>query len=166
MKTFAPLLLALAAAPAFSATYYVSPSGTNSNAGTQAAPFATIARAQTQAQPGDTVYLRGGRYAYTAGVESCASRTAIVNAITLDKSGAEGRPIRYWAYPGEKPVFDFSAMKDDCRVKGFNVTGSWLHLKGLEVTEEVFESAHSIVFDEAENRMHTIKAVMVATLGD
>jgi len=38
-------------------------------------------------------------------------------------------------------------------------------LKGLEVTDEVFESAHSIVFDEAENRMHTIKAVMVATLG-
>jgi len=39
-------------------------------------------------------------------------------------------------------------------------------LKGLEVTDEVFESKHSIVFDEAENRMHTIKAVMVATLGD
>jgi ornithine carbamoyltransferase len=39
-------------------------------------------------------------------------------------------------------------------------------LDGLEVTEEVFESEHSIVFDQAENRMHTIKAVMVATLGD
>nr|WP_318383198.1 ornithine carbamoyltransferase [uncultured Enterobacter sp.] len=39
-------------------------------------------------------------------------------------------------------------------------------LKGLEVTEEVFESPNSIVFDEAENRMHTIKAVMVATLGE
>ena len=39
-------------------------------------------------------------------------------------------------------------------------------LEGLEVTDEVFESKHSIVFDEAENRMHTIKAVMVATLGD
>ncbi|MCV5348742.1 ornithine carbamoyltransferase subunit F, partial [Escherichia coli] len=39
-------------------------------------------------------------------------------------------------------------------------------LKGLEVTEEVFEPPNSIVFDEAENRMHTIKAVMVATLGD
>ena len=38
--------------------------------------------------------------------------------------------------------------------------------QGLEVTEEVFESPASIVFDEAENRMHTIKAVMVATLGD
>ena len=38
-------------------------------------------------------------------------------------------------------------------------------LDGVEVTEEVFESPASIVFDEAENRMHTIKAVMVATLG-
>ena len=39
-------------------------------------------------------------------------------------------------------------------------------VKGNEVTEEVFESPASLVFDEAENRMHTIKAVMVATLGE
>jgi ornithine carbamoyltransferase len=39
-------------------------------------------------------------------------------------------------------------------------------LDGMEVTDEVFESEHSIVFEQAENRMHTIKAVMVATLGD
>jgi ornithine carbamoyltransferase len=38
-------------------------------------------------------------------------------------------------------------------------------LDGLEVTDDVFESNRSIVFDEAENRLHTIKAVMVATLG-
>jgi ornithine carbamoyltransferase len=38
-------------------------------------------------------------------------------------------------------------------------------LDGMEVTEEVFESPSSIVFDQAENRMHTIKAIMVATLG-
>jgi ornithine carbamoyltransferase len=38
-------------------------------------------------------------------------------------------------------------------------------LDGMEVTEEVFESEASIVFEQAENRMHTIKAVMVATLG-
>jgi len=37
--------------------------------------------------------------------------------------------------------------------------------EGLEVTDEVFESPHSIVFDQAENRLHTIKAIMVATLG-
>ncbi|OPX27935.1 MAG: ornithine carbamoyltransferase subunit F [Candidatus Cloacimonas sp. 4484_143] len=39
-------------------------------------------------------------------------------------------------------------------------------LPEMEVTDEVFESEASVVFDEAENRMHTIKAVMVATLGD
>ncbi len=38
-------------------------------------------------------------------------------------------------------------------------------MEALEVTEEVFESEHSIVFDEAENRMHTIKAILVSTLG-
>ncbi|CAM5463420.1 MULTISPECIES: ornithine carbamoyltransferase [Streptomyces] len=38
-------------------------------------------------------------------------------------------------------------------------------LESLEVTDEVFESEYSVVFDEAENRMHTIKAVLVATLG-
>jgi ornithine carbamoyltransferase len=39
-------------------------------------------------------------------------------------------------------------------------------MESLEVTEDVFESPASLVFDEAENRLHTIKAVMVATLGD
>ena len=36
----------------------------------------------------------------------------------------------------------------------------------MEVTDEVFRSKHSVVFDEAENRMHTIKAIMVATIGN
>jgi ornithine carbamoyltransferase len=56
----------------------------------------------------------------------------------------------------------------------FNATGSketlFMHClpayKGNEVTEDVFEHPRSVVFDEAENRMHTIKAVMVATIGD
>lgn len=39
-------------------------------------------------------------------------------------------------------------------------------LKEMEVTDEVFRSKHSVVFDEAENRMHTIKAVLVATMSD
>jgi len=39
-------------------------------------------------------------------------------------------------------------------------------LDALEVTGEVFESSASVVFDQAENRMHTIKAILVSTLGD
>ena len=50
------------------------------------------------------------------------------------------------------------------------VIGRQIHEKfgisEMEVTNEVFESSQSVVFDEAENRMHTIKAVMVATLGE
>lgn len=44
--------------------------------------------------------------------------------------------------------------------------GDRFGIEDMEVTDEVFESAQSKVFDEAENRMHTIKAVMVATLGE
>lgn len=43
--------------------------------------------------------------------------------------------------------------------------GERFHLTEMEVTDEVFEKYADVVFDEAENRMHTIKAVMVATLG-
>ena len=44
--------------------------------------------------------------------------------------------------------------------------GEKFNLSAMEVTDEVFESPQSVVFDEAENRMHTIKAVMVATIGN
>ena len=48
--------------------------------------------------------------------------------------------------------------------------GEWIFqtfgMNGVEVTEDVFESDASVVFDQAENRMHTIKAVMVATLAN
>ena len=43
--------------------------------------------------------------------------------------------------------------------------GGRFGIQEMEVTDEVFHSAQSVVFDEAENRMHTIKAVMAATLG-
>ena len=124
-----------ALAAAAGAAYYVAPApgGDDAHAGTMDAPFATVARAQMAAAAGDTVYFRAGTYAYKAGTAACKSGTDTVNAILLDKSGSSGNPIRYWAYPGEKPVFDFAAIKDSCRVKGFDVTGSWLHLKGLEV---------------------------------
>lgn len=136
--TVAPIALVASAATTGNAAtanvYFVAPGGSDSAAGTQAAPWASIAHAQSVAAAGDTVYFRGGTYTYTHGTVACASETDRVDAITLSKSGSSGSPIHYWAYPGEKPVFDFSHMTDDCRIKGFDVTGSWIHLKGLEVT--------------------------------
>lgn len=123
-----------ASSAATAATYYVSPTGSDDAAGTLDAPWKSIAHAQLIAVGGDTVYFRGGSHIYTVATTDCASRTAVVDAITLSKSGRSGAMIRYWAYPGETPVFDFSRMKDDCRVKGFNVSANWIHLKGLEIT--------------------------------
>ncbi|THV36511.1 right-handed parallel beta-helix repeat-containing protein [Glycomyces buryatensis] len=114
--------------------YYVAPDGSDSAAGTEAEPWASIAHAQSVAEAGDTVYFRDGTYAYTEAEGNCGSQTDRVNAITLDKSGSEDEPINYWAYPEETPVFDFSGMTDDCRIKGISVTGDSIHLKGLEVT--------------------------------
>ena len=53
----------------------------------------------------------------------------------------------------------------DLKTKIGKEMGERYNLTELEVTDEVFESEQSKVFDEAENRMHTIKAVMAATLG-
>ena len=53
----------------------------------------------------------------------------------------------------------------DLKTKIGKEMGERFNLTDMEVTDEVFESPQSKVFDEAENRMHTIKAVMAATLG-
>ena len=131
------LLALLAPLPAFAATtYYVAPSPTGSDtaAGTETAPWASIAQAQSKAAAGDTIYIRGGTYSITAGTNTCSSQTATVNAIALTTSGTAGNLIKYWAYAGETPIFDFSNLQADCRVKGFDVTGNYIHMKGITVT--------------------------------
>ncbi|RJX70722.1 ornithine carbamoyltransferase [Vibrio sinensis] len=72
--------------------------------------------------------------------------------------------IKLTANPHVKFMHCLPAFHNDETTVGKEVSEKY-GMKGLEVTEEVFESEYSIVFDEAENRMHTIKAVMVATLG-
>ncbi|AMG31015.1 ornithine carbamoyltransferase [Grimontia hollisae] len=72
--------------------------------------------------------------------------------------------IKATGNPNVKFMHCLPAFHNDETTLGAEVAKKY-GMKGLEVTEEVFESEYSIVFDEAENRMHTIKAVMVATLG-
>ena len=76
--------------------------------------------------------------------------------VTMDVLRATGKP-------GVRFMHCLPAFHDRHTMVGeqvFQRTG----LDALEVTDEVFESEHSIVFDQAENRMHTIKAILVATL--
>ncbi|AEI75065.1 Ornithine carbamoyltransferase [Candidatus Moranella endobia PCVAL] len=56
------------------------------------------------------------------------------------------------------------AFHDDHTTLGKQIAAQYNLVGGMEVTDEVFESTNSVVFDQAENRLHTIKAVMVATL--
>ena len=66
--------------------------------------------------------------------------------------------------PQVKFLHCLPAFHDDQTVLGKQMAEEYGLHGGMEVTDEVFESAHSVVFDQAENRLHTIKAVMVATL--
>lgn len=136
MKKFTLLtcLLSLCLARLSAAVFFVAPNGDDANRGTRDKPFATVQRAQRAASPGDTIYIRGGVYHLTEA--QIAHRERIYACVTyLDKSGKPGRYILYAAYPGERPIFDYSAVKPaDYRVAAFYVTGSWLHLKGFEVT--------------------------------
>jgi ornithine carbamoyltransferase len=77
-----------------------------------------------------------------------------VNQVLLDKTGNPDVKFMH-CLPA------FHNRETEVGEQIFQSTG----LDALEVTEEIFESEHSIVFDQAENRMHTIEAVMVATLG-
>ena len=108
--------------------------------------------------------------------------TKDADVIYTDVWVSMGEPDSVWAERIEalKPYQVNSAMMENagsqCRfmhcLPAFHdlntVIGSQIHekfgLTAMEVTDEVFESAQSIVFDEAENRLHTIKAVMAATL--
>ena len=68
--------------------------------------------------------------------------------------------------PQVKFLHCLPAFHDDKTTLGKQMAEQYGLHGGMEVTDEVFESANSVVFDQAENRMHTIKAVMVATLAD
>lgn len=108
------------------ATYYVSPSGSDSAAGTLAAPFKSITKAQSVAASGDTVLLRGGTY---SGFTVAATDANYNYVHQLSKSG-----VTYKRYNTEAPVFNFSGASTSLRVCGFLVSGSNITIEGIKVT--------------------------------
>ena len=78
-----------------------------------------------------------------------------VNAAAMEATGN----------PDVKFMHCLPALHNTDTELGRQISDKW-NLTALEVTDEVFESSASIVFDQAENRLHTIKAAMVASLGD
>lgn len=139
--------------------------------------------------PADAVVARARELARTSG-----ARITLTEDIPEGVAGADFVITDVWVSMGEpKEVWDeriaalgpYAVTMDVLRATG-NPRVRFLHclpafhdlgtsiardiherhgLTELEVSDEVFESEHSVVFDEAENRMHTIKALLVATLG-
>jgi ornithine carbamoyltransferase len=125
----------------------------------------------------------GARLTVTADVDS---GVAGVDFVHTDVWVSMGEPKQVWAErvdllrgyqvdarlmaatgnPQAKFMHCLPAFHDGGTVLGAEMLAATGMTDGLEVTHEVFESAASIVFDQAENRLHTIKAVLVATLAD
>ncbi len=129
VSRISPYLLALVTlmhvAAARAEDFYVAPDGDDGNSGTMAEPFASVERAEAAASAGDTVFLRGGVYALSGSAET--------SGVSFTKSGTEGAPIQYFAYPGETPIFDLFDLRPNARVTGLDVQSDWIHLRGLEV---------------------------------
>jgi len=117
------------------AQIFVAPDGNDENPGTIGEPLESLQQAQSLASPGDTVYIRGGLYEVRQDQISTVQQNLFACITFLDKSGLPGQTIKYWAYPGETPVFDFSGVKPaDQRVVGIWMAGEYIHLKGFEMT--------------------------------
>jgi hypothetical protein len=101
---------------------HVSPAGDDANPGTLGAPFKTVQKAVAVAEPGDMIYLRVGIYPNS-------------QTITIAKSGTAAARIKLWAYPGEKPVLDFSTQPYGSSNRGVLLTtgGNYWDFKGLEI---------------------------------
>ncbi len=92
--------------------------------------------------------------------EAWAERVALMKPYQVNQA-----VVKATGNPNVKFMHCLPAFHNEHTTVGREIEAAY-GLKGLEVTDDVFESPCSIVFDEAENRMHTIKAVMVATLGE
>ncbi|MFC0211905.1 DUF1565 domain-containing protein [Paenibacillus chartarius] len=123
----AGVLFAMSTSAFAADTYYISPTGSDSNPGTEAAPFKSIMKAQAAASSGDTVYIRGGVYD-DFDIAKTDSNYNYVHDMT--KSG-----ITYEAYPGERPVFDFQHVPTNLRVAAFRVADkvTGITFKGFDV---------------------------------
>lgn len=97
--------------------FFVSTTGSDANAGTEANPFLTISKGLNTIPNGGVVYLRGGTYAQSAKLSLTRTTASPTNT------------IRLWAYPGEVPVVDATGNSSD----SISISGRNYHLRGLTV---------------------------------
>lgn len=126
MKMNARLLLLLSviwmstSTHSFASVYFVAPGGSDMDPGSMASPYATIAKGVSVAQPGDTVFLRGGNY-------------TVLSSINIHKSGTVDSYYYLLSYPGERAVLDCSSQAMGGSNRGILLTGSYWHIEGIDI---------------------------------
>jgi hypothetical protein len=113
-------VLLFAACQAYCSTYFVDPDGSDSNSGDIDHPFKTIPHAIAVVIPGETIYVRGGTHIYSS-------------TITIDINGTPDAKFYLFAYPGEIPVLDFSAMAENGSNRGIELKGCYWYIKGIDI---------------------------------
>lgn len=101
--------------------YYVAVNGNDDNDGTEGKPFKTIEKAISLVQPGETIYVRGGRY-------------ELLSTISVSESGRGDAMITLKAYPGERPILDFSGQELGGSNRGIMLTGNYWFIRGFDIT--------------------------------
>jgi len=100
---------------------WLSPTGSDTNPGTQAMPLASLAIAVQRIQPGATLWVGAGTY-------------KLSQTVPLSRSGEADKPLRIFAQVGERPVLDFAAQsRGSSSARGLQITGNYWHLRGIEV---------------------------------
>lgn len=130
----------VAALTAGATNYFVATTGSDNNAGTESAPFATLGKAILKATtPGDIVYIEAGTY-IVKDTEIMGSSDNGLYKLVYDfkQKGKEGNPIKFigkWSADNKnRPVFDFSNVSPEgCRVTAFHVGGQYLEFQNFEV---------------------------------
>lgn len=107
--------------------YYVHPNGSDAASGDINHPWRTWQKAFDVAEPGDTIFFRGGVYYPQSPV--------VIDAYYgKQKSGTAGEWIYYMAYPGEKPILDLSLIDRTAQWTGLSISwATYIHFKGLTV---------------------------------
>lgn len=101
-----------------SPAYFVSPTGSNSNPGTQALPWKTLQYGVAKLKAGDTLYALNGTYAET---------------VTINPSGTSAAPITVSAYPGQSPVIDGATLTVGSYASLLKLNGSYVTVTGFEI---------------------------------
>jgi uncharacterized protein (TIGR02145 family) len=104
-------------------SYYISPSGSDSNSGSLSSPWASLNRAWTQVSAGDTIYLRGGTYTLTS------------QQFLSGVNGQAGNMINIWAYANETPVLTrgSSFSHSSATNVGIYLNADYTYWKGIEI---------------------------------